>query len=207
MVNELKTGLINAADGTQIVSRGDRTGAQVTAMAHGSYAEPSRQGALMLACTAAAGIAPGTVLSTTPPLTIWNPPSSNKLLHVMKASVGYVSGTLGAGTICYAALAGQTTIPSTGTELTPLCANIGYPRGVGRAFSGSTLVAIPTLAYPGPIMGAFLATTALQPIETLHLVDGAVTIPPGSCFCMQAIAGAGTSPLVIFGIEWEEVNL
>jgi hypothetical protein len=125
----------------------------------------------------------------------------------MKTSIGYVSGTLGAGTICYAVVPSQTTVPSTGTELVPQNANIGFPRGVGRAFSGSTLAAVPTLLYPGPIMGAFLATTALQPIETMHLVDGAITIPPGAVLCIQAIAGAGTSPLVIFGCEWEEVNI
>jgi hypothetical protein len=205
MLAELKTGLQVLADGAQSMLRGDRTGAAVMTQAHGNYAEPSRQGVLMTACNAVAGVAPGTALSTTPPICIWNPPSSGKLLSVLKTAVGYVSGTLGAGTIVYAVNPAQTTVPTTGTELVPLNELIGAPRGVGRAFTGSTIAAAGTILRPSYIMGAFLATSVIQPVDVIDVVDGSIMIAQGTCFIMQGVAAAGTTPLVILSVTWEEI--
>ena len=205
MLAEGRQGLVPLGNGAPGVVRLDKTSALVNSQAHGSYTEPALQSKLMIACNAAAGVAPGTALSTTPPLAIWNPPSSGYNLSVLKATVGYVSGTLGAGTIAYAVVPNQTTVPSTGTEIVPQCTNIGAPRGVGRAFSGSTLAASPTLLRPGWTVGAFVSTTALQATDECNLVDGAIIIPPGTALVLQEIGAAGTTPLVIFACEWEEI--
>ena len=159
----------------------------------------------MAVSNAVAGVAPGTALSTTPPLAVWNPPNSGFNLVLMKTAVGYVSGTLGAGTIAYAYVASQTTVPTTGTELVPVCTKLGYPRGVGRAFTGSTLASTPAILRPGFSMGAFLATTAIQPFQVQDMVEGCIIIPQGAVFVMQGIAAAGTTPLVILSAEWEEI--
>jgi len=205
MIAELRQGLVALSSGAQGILRGDKTSALVTANGHGSYNEPATQGKIMIAANAVAGVAPGTALSTAPPFTVWNPPSSGYNLSILKAVVGYVSGTLGAGTIVYASVTNQTTVPSTGTELTPQCTLLGAPRGVGRAFTGSTVASTPAIIRPGWTVGAFLATTALQPTDECNLIDGALIVPPGNCVCLQEIGAAGTTPLVIFSIEWEEL--
>jgi hypothetical protein len=207
MLAELRAGMISLADGAINVLRGDKTGAVVMTQAHGNYCEPSTRGVLMTACNAVAGIAPGTALSTTPPMCIWNPPSSGKNLSILKTALGYVSGTLGAGTVVYATYAAQTTVPTTGTELVPQNELIGFPRGVGRAFAGSTIGAAGTILRPSYIMGAFLATTAIQPVDVIDVVDGSIVVAQGTCFIMQGIAAAGTTPLVIMSVTWEEVPI
>lgn len=204
MLSEAKVGPQLGSDGSILTIRADKTGAPVFAQAHGAYAEPAYRGAIMDACNSVAGIAHGTALSTTPPICLWNPPSSGKNLSILKVSLGYVSGTLGAGSIVYGVVPSQVTVPSGGTELTPQCALLGAPRGVGRAFAGSTLAATPTILRPAFTIGAF-AGGANTPIDTIDIVDGSIIVALGTVFVVQGIATAGTSPLVIFAITYEEI--
>lgn len=194
----------NSALGTV---RGDNTGAMMIQQAHAEYAEPSQLGKFMEVSTAIAGVAPGTTLSTTPPMAVWNPPSSGFNLSIVKCSIGYVSGTLGAGSILYAYYTSQTTVPSTGTELTPVNCLLGGPRGVGRAFQGSTLAGTPSILRPMCFTGPMLATSVFQPSAVIDITEGAITVPPGAVFVMQGLMGAGTSPLMLFAVCWEEVAL
>lgn len=205
MLAELKQGLVTLAASAQAVLRGDKTGALVIANTHGQFNESAVQGAIMYGCNAVAGVAPGTAPSTTPPLTLWNPPASGKNLSITKVSVGYVSGTLGAGNIIIGAIPSQTTIPSGGTEITPQCSLVGAPRGVGRVFTGSTVTAAPAPLRPVFNMGAFLATQAMAPQDCDVLIDGGIIVPPGAAVALQGVAAAGTSPLVILGITYEEI--
>ncbi len=204
MLAEQITAPVIRSDGAAGPLRGTRTGALVVAAGHGALVEPAARGNIMIVCTAAAGVAPGTALSTSPPLVIWNPPASGKNLAILKASIGYVSGTLGAGSIVYASGA-QATPPTTGTEITPASALLGATRGVGRAFSGSTLTVAPTLLRPVCSIGAITAATAFTPALALDLVDGGIIIPPGGLLAVQGIAAAGTSPLVLLSLIWEEL--
>lgn len=207
MINEILAGIFTRADGAQGVARGTRTGCTAVANGHGAYTEPASRGTIMEACNAVAGVAPGTALSTAPPLALWNPPSSGKNLAVLKSYMGFVSGTLGAGTIVYALVPSQTTVPTGGTELTPQCSLLGAPRGVGRAFTGSTLSATPTILRPAFVLGAFVNTAATAPDPALDLVDGAIVLPPGTVLCMQGVAAAGTSPLVLLSLIYEELPI
>ena len=159
----------------------------------------------MYATNAVAGVAPGTAFSSAPPLALWNPPASGFNLSITKVSVGFVSGTLGAGNIAMGSIPAQVTVPTGGTEITPICSLLGSPRGVGRAFSGSTFAAVPTIIRPVFNMGAFVGTTALAPQDCDVLVDGGIVVPPGSAIALQGIAGAGTTPLVILGVTYEEI--
>jgi len=99
----------------------------------------------------------------------------------------------------------QTTVPSTGSEITPVCSMLGMPRGVGRAFTGSTLTAIPQIIRPVFNMGAFVTTTPLAPQDCDILIDGGIIVTQGTTLSLQGVAGAGTSPLVILGFTYEEV--
>jgi len=202
---EGRTGAITAADGAKNPVRLDKTGAVTIVSAHPLYSEASLRGNMFIASTAVGGIAPGTALSSTPPLALVNPLNSGLDLVILKTAVGYISGTLGAGNIVYAYFTPQATIPTGGTELTTVCTKIGQVRGTGRAFQGSTISGTPLIFRPAYNMGAFLATTP-TPLNTCQdLVEGEIIVPPATAFVMQGIAGAGTSPLVLMSICWEEI--
>lgn len=199
-----KVGIQSYADNSVNPLRTERTGALCTVLGHSANVDFANRGKIMVASNAAAGVAPGTALSTTPPIAIWNPPGSGVNLNIMKVCMGYISGTLGAGSIVYAYALAQVAAPTTGTELTPNCTLLGSPRGVGRAFTGSTIITTPTLLRPAFTIGAF-AGGANPPAHNIDEADGTISIPPGSIFVVQGIAGAGTSPLVLFSVTWEEV--
>lgn len=210
MIAEIKVGpasLSGLGDGVPVTARGDKTGAIVNAQVHGAYTESASRSVLHVASNAVAGVAPGTALGTTPPFALWNPPGSGRKISVLKCTMGYVSGTLGAGSIVLAAVLSQVTVPTTGTELVPVCTDLGMPRGVGRIFTGSTWVSTPQILYPIISMGAFLATTAVPLWDTIDVVDGSIIVEPGTGVMMQGVAAAGTSPLVIFGMKYEEIPL
>ena len=207
MLSEGRTGLISAADGSINTLRVDKTGALVVVQGHPSYTEAAHRSKLFTVSTAVAGVAPGTALSTTPPLALLNPLNSGKNLSIITTSLGYVSGTLGAGTVVYAYVSPQATVPTGGTELTPVCAKLSTVRGTGRAFQGSTLSATPLILEPVYILGAFLATTALVPGLLQDRVDGAYVVPEATCFVVQGVTAAGSTPLVIMSIVWEEIDI
>ena len=206
MLAEGRTGAVTAADGSINGLRLDKTGAITIVSAHPLYSEASLRGKMFIASTAVAGVAPGTALSTTPPMALLNPLNSGVDLVVLKTAVGYISGTLGAGNIVYAYFTPQATIPTGGAELTPVCTKIGQIKGAGRAFQGSTLAGTPLLFRPAYNMGAALATTALGIATCQDLVEGEIVIPPATAFVIQGVSAAGTTPLVLISICWEEIN-
>ena len=205
MLAEFKVGQQVAGESSQVTGRADRTGSLVVTNGHADMAETTVRGNLMTASTAVGGVAPGTALSTTPPMFVWNPPASGKNLIINKINVGYVSGTLGAGSIVIATVTAQATVPTTGAELVPQNNLVGFPRGVGRAFQGSTVASTPALLTPLMNMGAFTTTTAIAPQDAEKLLNGSVVVTPGSGVAFQGVAAAGTSPLVMIGVQWEEI--
>jgi hypothetical protein len=202
---QLKTGEVQVS-GTVDNLRGTGTGALVMTEAHGRYAESAIRTNLFHASTGVAGVAPGTALSTTPPLILWNPPNSARVLSVVRLRVGYVSGTLGAGSLVYA-YGAQTTAPTGGTELQPVSGLVAPTSGKGRAFQGSTLAVTPLIVAPAIAMGAFLATTAIQPFAVQDEVAGEIQVAPGFALAVQGVAAAGTSPLMLLALSYEEIPI
>src|SRR5579863_3192193 len=99
---EFKVGTQSLADGTQQPPRVARQGDLVTSDGHARYYEIAYRSSIGEAnsyavSTATAGVAPGVVLSTTPPMALWNPPGSGRNLYVIRVTMGLVSGTLGVG--------------------------------------------------------------------------------------------------------------
>lgn len=207
MLAEGRTGLVTTADGGVNPLRIDKTGALVTTGGHAQYGEPVLRGNMQIVSNLVAGVAPGTVLTTTPPMSLWNPPASGRNLVILKTGLAYVSGTLGAGFLAYAQVPAQMTAPTGGAELTPVNALLGFPRGVGRAFNGSTWASTPALIKAVYSMGAALATSAFFPFILADVVDGEIVLAPGTGFVMQMVGGAGASPLLVMSITWEEVLL
>lgn len=212
MLFEGRIGVATGADGVQEPVRLDRTLAQVITQGHARYREAVSRGSCYSISTAVAGVAPGTALSTTPPMVLWNPPNSGVAVSVIMSTLGYVSGTLGAGTVVYAAMPTNTpqqTVPSGGAELslvTP-CLIGGRKANAARAFQGSTIAATPVILRSAYILGAALATTATFQAITKDQLDGEYEILPGGLLVMQGVAAAGSTPLVLFGLTWEEIPL
>lgn len=185
--------------------RSGHNGELIVGTNKGRYAEAAERGELFVASTAVAGVAPGTALSTTPPFAIHNPVGSGVLVSILEIAVGYVSGTLGAGSIVHAENP-QATVPSGGTALTANGLKLGVAAGTATVHQGSTLSGTPTILRPtGIVLGASLASTAGLPVVVKEDVGGGILIPAGQAWCLSGVAAAGTSPLVMFSAVWQEI--
>ncbi len=205
MESEGQVGPRVVSDGTENMVRTDRTAALVTHSVHGDWYESASRGKVYVASTQAAGVAPGTALGTAPPLCIWNPPDSQVIAAVLTASIGYVSGTLGAGNVVWAYCT-QAADPTGGTALAPKGTNLSNSSGGVKAFQSSTTGTLLILEGTGWTLGAALATTATFPAQNALVVNGKICVPPGKLLALQGIAAAGTTPLVIYSITYEEVD-
>lgn len=195
----------NLAQGVEAPFRQGPQGDLIGSMLHGKWVEQAKSGRLYIVSTAVGGVAPGTVLSTTPPMAIWNPTGSGVLAAILETSFGYVSGTLGAGTLVHAYASGQALAPTGGTELQVISGKISATGGKARAFQGSTLANTPLIIRPGITLGAKAAATALESARVVDEVGGQIIIPEGMCYVLQAVAAAGSTPLGMLGVLFEEI--
>ena len=193
------------ADNGQVVDRHGRSGELIVGQGVGERHESASRGNVFIASTAVAGVAPGTALSTTPPLDIHNPEGSGVLVSILDIYVGYVSGTLGAGSLVHARTA-QTAVPTTGTTLTIQSAKLGAAAGSATAGEGRTVAATPTLLRPsGLVLGASLATTAALPVLLHEHVGGGIVIPENQAWSLEGVAAAGSTPLLMLSVVWQEI--
>lgn len=201
-----KTGPVAIADGTDAMVRLGRTG-EVVANAHGRFFEAASRGGLFIASQAVGGVAPGTALDDAPALALWNPPNSGILVAIQQVWVGFVSGTLGAGSLVHGVNPSQLTAPSGGTEIVPRSGFLGVGRSKARAYTLSTLSAAIVIVRPSLHLGAGVTTTATFPAVAYDEVDGAIVIRPGAAWGYHGIAAAGTSPLTIMSVVFEEIPI
>lgn len=203
-----RTGLTKAATGQldPLLSL-TNDGASYISQAHLKNVEVIRQAKTFTFCTPVAGVAPGTALSTTPPLTVYNPINSGVYLAVGEVGLGYISGTLGGGAIV---LAGNPSLvqaaPTGGTPLTPQCNFLGFVVGKALGYQGATLAATPGIICPVFTIGAWVGTTP-DMMALSRDFAGSYLLAPGASISLQAIAGAGTSPLVLLSMSVEEVSI
>jgi hypothetical protein len=141
--------------------------------------------------------------------TLWNPSGSGRRLKVMRASLGYISGTLGAGTIFYCINnSPTTTLPTGGTAVTPVNCDIGAANNsVAKVGYGQTLPATPTAVRPFASIDAEAAASTPGPRIISEDVDGEFVVEPGCGLSLEAAAAAGTSPVMSAGLTWEEVPI
>lgn len=202
-----RIGPVFATDGAVATARLTRGAAFVAQDEHARYAEALVRGQLFQVSTAVAGVAPGTALSTTPPLVLHNPANSNRVAVVSAALLAYVSGTLGAGAVVLAGVL-QPSPPTGGALLTPSNGLVGSTSApTCKCYQGSTLAGAPTIIRPSFTLGAALATTALFAQLLRDDVQGEIGVLPGSALCLQGVAAAGVSPLVLLGLAWEEFQV
>jgi hypothetical protein len=150
-------------------------------------------------------VAPGTALSTTPPLALWNPPGNRFEFLIKRLEVALVSGTLGAGHLMYATAA-QPAAPTTGTPLTASIRGqrLGTPlapavvnASTAQAFQGSTIVA-PAAHRPAQNIGS----PDIPPAEDLGF-----SLLPGQVLSIEEVGAAGSSPLVRICLVWAEYQI
>jgi hypothetical protein len=158
------------------------------------YAEAVRRGACFRAQTAVSGVAPGTVIGTAAALSLANPLGSGIDLAILEVSMGYISGTLGAGSVMLCGNRITTGAVPTGTVITAVNARIGDPRtATGQAKTTATLAVAPSVIGPFCSIGAHLASTAVAPWQIVRDINGGIVIAPGGVFSLQGVAAAGTS--------------
>lgn len=162
-------------------------------------------GATFSATTAATGVAPGTAIGTTAPFTLYNPVGSGVNLVVRKASMAYVSGTLGTGNTVFVANVNPAAAAVTGTAITPVNHKLAGAASLARAFTTATLPAAPTQLRPFCTLTPILATSVTVPYKVDEDIDGEIVITQGCALSFESTAAAGTSPLVIFSMTWKEV--
>ncbi len=200
----MRVGRLAGAPATQAQMRCDEAVALATFSAHGKYHDAVLRGRCFSGGTAASGVAPGTSIGTTAAFSLYNPVGSGYNLHVLRASVGYISGTLGAGVIHWAANVNPAAAASTGTAIVAVNCLLGGGSGVGRPLTTVTLPASPTILRPFVSLGASLASTAAQPWQIVEDVDSEFVIQPGCTLSLEGTTASGSSPLLAFGITWEE---
>jgi hypothetical protein len=193
------------SDGSTAVARYGRTGCLVVGSAHADYHEATFRGRVFHACTAVSGVAPGTALGTTSAFYLHNPIGSGVVLSIIHASMGYLSGTFGAGSVYYTTHAGVAVASPTGTAITTRNGLIGgNGASVGLAFTTATVTTQVALR-PVWNFGPFLASSVLGISPMTDYPDGDIVVPPGYGLGIHSIATAGTSPLCLIGMSWEEV--
>ena len=182
-------------------------GATQVSQRFGRYYEQTRRGRMFVVTTAVAGVAPGTALSTTPPMALHNLAAGSPAvdLSIIQVTIGYVSGTLGAGTLVYAQVS-DAAAPAGGTVLTPIKTYLGQTENsTATGHQGSTVDATPTIIRPAFVFGAFLATTAAIVAPLVDDVDGSIIVPPGETFVVEGVAAGGATPLILISVMWEEI--
>jgi len=171
-----------------------------------AYQEAVARGRVFRGQTAVSGVAPGTTISTTAAFSLYNPKGSGVNLVIWEFSLGYLSGTLGAGTVAITANTNIAAAATTGTTIAPVNALVGAPfAATGQSLTTATLPAAPSLIGTFCSLGASLASTAVAPWQIVRYVNGSIVVAPGGTVSLQGVTAAGTSPLVLLGAAWEEV--
>lgn len=173
-----------------------------------AYYEAVRRGMVFAGATAATGVAPGTAIGTTAAFSLANPVGSGKVLVPISASMGYISGTLGAGVVWYVANTNPNAAAVTGTAITVSRTFLSSAAAgnVGLAFTTATVPATPTILRPAWSLQASLASTAVAPWVVKDELAGEFIIDEGCTLSLEATAAAGSSPLVSYGMTWVEVE-
>lgn len=174
---------------------------------HARYQEAVARGRCFVGGTAATGVAPGTAIGTTAAFSLTNPLSSGVNLVVLRASMGYVSGTLGAGVVHYLANVNTQLALPTGTAITATNCLLGSAlAAAGKPLTTATIAA-PIVLRPFYSLTALTAALSAAPWQVMEEVAGEFVIAPGATLSLHGTTAAGSSPLVVYGMTWEEVPI
>jgi hypothetical protein len=205
-MSEGRVGPIQAAEGSKEYPRLAKDGSVVV---KDQAIDDSLRGEIFYASGAVAGVDHAATLTTTAPAALYNPVGSEVDLEIIAVSMGYVSGTLGAGFLALAkSVESATQAAPTGTEVvargsTKLSATGRGMRAV--PLETVTLVAGATLVCPIMDIAPKLATSVVDTAPKIVPLAVPIIVPPGVAAVLNGICGAaGTSPRVVLGWFWKE---
>lgn len=205
--------VLNDGDLTQ--ERASKDGSVCGINAHGYYQEPTYRGnvfSMVLAATTTA-IAVGNLVSAAAAAVVqfalFNPPSSGKLLVLLRFRLGIISGTPAGGPIFHGFYAGSTSVAGTGTILNNIVG--GSTASVAKGFAtaastGTALTGAP--AVQTHMLTNFTTTATAQASPYLvsadDLLDGCLIVPQNAGWA-PLWGAVGTSVLNGYSITWEEI--
>ena len=174
----------------------------------GFYAESAMRRKIFFGSTPATGVTIPIFSNTTQQFVLYNPPNSGKVARILKASVGYISGTMVAGHLCYAnqtamnsAISGTAALIQSGL----LGAAVG-PSGTAMQLLTAVTVTAFTYLWPFGISTVVQAATATNtPWQMVDNVEGAIVVTPGSALAIAANVAA--IMVASLGLVWEEDDL
>lgn len=201
-----KVGPSNLADGTQNEIRLGRAGEQVVTLLHGTYAEQGLRGNSYVISTPAAGVTVPIYTNAVQQFVLYNPAGSGINIVLLKAYIGYVSGTNVAGHFCYAGTVSQG-VPTSSTQALTQSSLLKAPNPLisgagskGLYYSPATpAVALVAANYIRPfgvsqVVQAATATNA--PWTAVDDIDGGIIIPPLGIVVIAAnVAAASVSTI------------
>jgi len=184
------------SDGVESLERLGRTGEVVSSLLHGRYYETAKRGNLFIVSTPAAGVTVPIYTNAAQQFVIYNPLSSGVDLVIKRVWVGYVSGTMVAGHMCYAGSVAQG-VPGTTTQALIQNArlNINPSSGSGAGNKGSyyspgspatALVAGNYLRPMGNSQVVQAATATNAPWVQMDDVEGGIIVPPQGILVVAA---------------------
>ena len=205
MLAETKVGPRVAADGAILETRSEKSGAIVTADAHGRYQEAVLRGNVFFACNQA-GIATGAGLATAAKnMTLYNPLGSGKNLVLLEITAAItVAPAAYPGSIMLAANLPTPTVPAapaTATAETVQNALLGSASGAAKVYNTCTLAAAP-VAIRNFASAAWITTGTTTSMGVVKdEVAGAIILPPGCYVSIMATAAVTLQ----CSMTWEEV--
>lgn len=172
--------------------------------------EAAKEGELYWGSVAVGGVDHAASFTTTAPFALYNPEGSGYDLILWAISMGYVSGTLGAGFLGLGRYNEDSLkVKPSGT----LCVARGSSRlgdsadscGVGRPLETVTLTAGTVLVTPITDIAPKLATTAINSDRGIIALPFPFVIPERTAAVLSGVCGAaGTSPRVTLGAFWTQ---
>lgn len=150
------------------------------------------------------GATPGVAIDNTAPFAIHNPSTSSRRVYLVQASLGYISGTPGAGehVLCYNDTVGQAAPTGTQTTIKP-ARMMNTETSLCTAWRNATLPNNANVYHPfGPS-----DSTGGGPKYVTGDYYGYLQVDPGGILSMQFIGTAGAAPVFHYGFLWVEVPI
>lgn len=208
LAQSFRVGPVQQGDGNVPTIRYERSGGLAIAPVGSGNRERVGRGVCYYGTDTGAGTAPGTSIGTTAALVLYNPQNSGVRIVIRKVWMAYVSGTLGSGVMYHCVNPTTTqTAPSGGNALTIKPALAGNNDShVAICLKGATVVAPnPIAAFCG--LSPILASSVEPLVPCNDDLEDGVQLLPGTSYQLQAVAAAGTSPLISPSVFWEEAPL
>lgn len=206
---------LNSAKGADVlpVLADDRE--QYTAELHGKHYYAAKRGRLFVATSLTGGIALIVSATTGGHPTLWNPAGSGRNISIKRLTLGYVSGTMAAGSLAWNTTIDAGSVAATGSPILTFTAVAVRSALAGGAVDAkalwspatNTFTAAPALYYTsGLSVFAALATTAVAPAPMEEDYDGMLNIAPGTALSLVS-QQTTTTALFRVTVIFEEIDI